>query len=250
LLPLCRSVSTASPHHFKVPKPNFTPPEETKEHPLPKFDYPEAAPMRFDQRYNGDRIEITLQYELLVKPGERPHIKASFKTSGCRRIAAVCLRITAHDNVVVDVQPRLRKIGPERKSEVVTTRAHEKKSQWKAGAGVQQMATLTLEGSGENDDSYSTTESGTRSSTATIIGQTLRTFTDNDTADWNLNEAKTAYGGDGIKGYDEGDGLRFTLLEMPHRISYDCWITYVNSDGSERTIHRNSFGFWAKHPFQ
>jgi hypothetical protein len=214
------------------------------------FNYPEAVPIRFDQEYNGDRIEITLQYERLVKPGEQPHIKVGFKTSSRRRIAAVCLRITAHDNVVVDVQPRSREIGPERKSEVATTKVHEKKRRWKAGAGggFHQMARLTLEGSGENTGSHYTTESGTRSSTATIIGQPMRTLTDDDTADWNLNEAKTSYGGDGIKGYDEG--LSFSLLEMPHRFSYECWVTFVDSDGRERKYHKSSYGFWGKYTFR
>jgi hypothetical protein len=156
------------------------------------FNYPEAAPMRFDQEYNGDRIEITLRYERLVKPGEQPHIKVGFKTSSCRRIAALCLRITAHDNVVVDVQPRSREIGPERISEVVTTKGHERKRQRKAqaGGGFQQMAGLTVEGGGENTNSFAITESGTRLSTATIIGQSMRRYTDDDTADWNLNTVK------------------------------------------------------------
>ena len=206
------------------------------------FDYPQAFPIRFDLQYSGNRIEITLQYSLRQVPGERPHIKVKFKTSGLHRISAVHLRITAHDNVVENVQPPSLVIGPVRESEMVTTRTREKKREWKAGAGVQQMASLSVEGSGENTDSYSTTESGTRSSTATIIGQRMRTFTDDDTADWNLKEAKTSYGGDGIKGHDEGNGLSFSLLRMPHRISYDCWVTFVDSDGGERTYHKNSFG--------
>jgi hypothetical protein len=218
------------------------------------FNYPEAVPLRFDQEYNGDRIEITLQYERLVKPGEQPRIKVDFKTSSRRRIAAVRLRITAHDNVVVDVQPRSREIGPERKSEVVTTRGQEKKRQRKAQAtgGFHQMAGLTLEGGGEGTDSYYTTESGTRLSTATIIGQPMRTLTDNDTADWNLNEAKTSYGGDGIKGYDdsEGNGLGFSLLEMPHRFSYECWATFVDLNGKERMYHKSSYGVWGKYKYQ
>ena len=219
------------------------------------FSYPEAIPVRFDQEYNGDRIEITLQYERLVKPGEQPHIKVEFKISSRRRIAAVCLRITAHDNVVVDVQPRSRKIGPKRISEVVTTNGHQKTRQRKAQArgGFHQMAGLTLEGGGENSNSFSTTESGTRSSRATIIGQSMRRYTDDDTADWNLNEAKTSYGGDGIKGYDhddEGNGLSFSLLEMPHRFSYDCRATFVDSDGNKREYHKSSDGFWKKYVYQ
>ena len=246
-------------HHHdarEVAKLNFSPPpEETAEHPLPVFEYPEAVPIRFDQEYNGDRIEITLRYERLVKPpGEQPHVKVGFKTSSRRRIAAVCLRITAHDNVVVDVQPRSREIGPERKTEVVTTRGHERKRSRKAqaGGGFHQMAELTLEEGGENTGSHYTTESGTRSSTATIIGQSMRRYTDDDTADWNLNEAKTSYGGDGVKGYDdsEGNGLSFSLLEMPHRFSYECWVTFVDSDGREGKYHKSSHGFWGKYGFQ
>ena len=211
------------------------------------FDYPRAIPMRFDLQYSGNRIEITLQYTLHQVPGEGPYIEVKFQTSGLRRISAVQLRITAHDNVVVNVQPPSLEIGPVRESEIVTTRTREKKHEWKAGAGVQQMASFSVEGGGENTNSYSTTESGTRSSTATIIGQRMRTFTDNDTADWNLKEAKTSYGGDGIKGHDEGNGLSFSLLEMPHRISYDCWVTFVDSDGRERTHHKNSFGMWERY---
>ena len=210
------------------------------------FDYPQAFPMCFDLQYSGNRIEIALQYSLRQVPGERPHIKVKIKTSGLHRISAVHLRITAHDNVVVDVQPPSLEIGPVRESEIVTTRTREKKRQWKAGAGVQQTASFSAEGSGENTGSYSTTESGKRSSTATIVGQCMRTFTDNDTADWNLKEAKTSYGGDGIKGHDEGNSLTFSLLEMPHRISYDCWATFVDSDGGERTHHKNSFGMREK----
>ena len=48
---------------------------------------------------------------------------------------------------------------------------------------------------------------------------------DNDTAEWRLNKAKTPGGGHGIKGYDEGNGLNFTLLEMPQKLSYACWVT-------------------------
>ena len=262
MFPLARRVTPStfisSPHcdTDEVAKLNFDPPPiETTRYPLPKFCYPEAAPIRFDQEYSGDRIEITLQYERLVKLGEQPHIKVRFKTSSRRRIASVRLRITALDNVVVDVQPRSREVGPERKSEVVTTRCHEKKRQQRAqaGGGFHQMAGLTLETGGENTGSYSTTESGTRLSTATIIGQSMRKYTDDDTADWNLIEAKTSYGGDGIKGYDhddEGNGLSFTLLEMPHRFSYDCRAIFVDSNGSEREYHKNSDGFWKKFVYQ
>lgn len=238
---------TAGPHTDEVPELNSGPPPEETAIQLPMFVYPEAALTRFDQQYYGNRIEVTLQYELKARPDEQPHIKVRFKTSGRHRITSVQLRITAHDNVVVDVQPRSLEIGPEQKSEIVTTRAYEKKREGKASTGFQQMASFTLEGSAENTVSYSTTESGTRLSTATIIGQPMRTFTDNDTADWNLNEAKTSYGGDGIKGYDEGSGLSFSLLEMPHRFSYDSWVTFVDSDGRERTHHKNSFGLLGKY---
>jgi hypothetical protein len=81
---------------------------------------------------------------------------------------------------------------------------------------------------------------------ATITGKCMRT----DTAEWILNEAKTPYGGDGIKGYDEGDGLNFLLHEMPHKFSYDCWVTFIDSDGSKKTHHKNSFGFWGKYKFE
>jgi hypothetical protein len=110
------------------------------------------------------------------------------------------------------------------------------------------MAGLTIEGGGENTGSHYTTESGTRSSMATIIGQPMRTLTDDDTADWNLSEAKTSYGGDGIKGYDEG--ISFSLLEMPHRFSYECWVTFVDSDGRERKYHKSSYGLWGKYVIQ
>ncbi|KAF8485132.1 hypothetical protein DFH94DRAFT_264683 [Russula ochroleuca] len=211
------------------------------------FNYPEAVPLFFDQQYNGDRIEVILQYVRLAKPGERPRIKVDFKISSHRRIAAVRLRITAHDNVVTDVQPR--SLRPEPKWEIVTTKAHEKNHQRKLARGVQQMVSLMLKRGGREPDSNSTTES-TRSSTATIIGKRMGTFTDNDTAEWNLDEAKTSHGGDGIIGYDEGDGLTFSLLEMPHRFSYDSWVTFVDSDGVERTHHKNSSGFWGKYKFQ
>lgn len=210
------------------------------------FKYPKAVPVRFDQQYKGDRAEIILQYEPLAKPGGLSHIKVDFKASSYRRIAAVRLRIIAHDNVVVNVQPWSLKIGPEHTSEVVNTKVHEKKRQWNVSAGIQKIARLVFKGDISNTVSRSTTESGTRSSTATITGQSMSTFTNNDTADWNLNEAKTSYGGDGIKGY-EGNCLAFSLLRMPHRFSYDCWITFVDSDGGERTHHKNSFGFWGKY---
>ena len=78
--------------------------------------------MRFDLQYCGNRVEIALQYPLCQVPGERPHIKVKFKTSGLHRISAVHLRITAHNNVVVNVQPPSLEIGPVRESEIVTTR--------------------------------------------------------------------------------------------------------------------------------
>jgi hypothetical protein len=111
------------------------------------------------------------------------------------------------------------------------------------------MVSLMLKRGGRNTYSNSTTESAC-SSTATIIGKRMGTFTDNDTAEWNLDEAKTSHGGDGIIGYDEGDGLTFSLLEMPHRFSYDSWVTFVDSDRVERTHHKNSSGFWGKYKFQ
>ena len=225
-----------------------TPPEEISEHPVPMFNYPEAVPSSFDQQYNGDLIKITLQYARLTKPGERPRIKVVFKISGRRRIAAIRLRITAHDNVVADVQPQ--SLCLERNVEIVTTQAPEKKYQWKLARGVQRMVSLLLKRGGKNTDSSSTTELSTRSSTATIIGKRTRTFTDNDTAEWSLDETKTSHGGDGIMGYDEGDGLTFSLLEMPQRFSYDSWVTFVDSDGVERTQHKNSSGFWGKYKFQ
>ena len=70
----------------------------------------------------------------------------------------------------------------------------------------------------------------------------MRRYTDDDTADWNLNEAKTSYGGDGIKGYDEGNGLSFSLLEMPHRFSYECWVTLWIQMGGSESITRVHMG--------
>jgi hypothetical protein len=213
------------------------------------FEYPKAAPVHFDQLYKGDRIQITLQYELLAKPLAVAdglfHIKVDIKASSSRRIAAIQLRIIAHDNQVVDVQPRSLKIGPEHKWEVEKIKVHEKKRQFMVCAGIQKIAKLAVKGDNCNTVTHTTTESGTRSSIATITGQPMRTFTDNDTADWSLKEAKTSYGGDGIKGY-EGDCLTFSLRQMPHRFSYDCLTTFVDSEGGERTHHKNSFGFWEK----
>lgn len=201
------------------------------------FKYPQAAPISFDQEYEGDRIEISLQYERFVNPGERPLIKVNLKNFSCRRITAVQLRITAHDNVVLDVQPQ-------------SLEAHEEKRQWTIGAVIRQVAWaawqpwLLIQAS----PSYST---GTRTcSPAMIVGKRMRTYTDNDTAEWKLDEANTPGGGYGIKGYDEGNGLNFSLLEMPHRFSYACWVTLVDSAGRERKHYTNSYGFWEKYKFQ
>jgi hypothetical protein len=244
LLPLAftSSIPTTCPHDDsdQVAKLNFDPPpEETTEHPLPVFNYPEAAPIFFDQRCQGDWIKVSLQYERLAKPGERPLIKVKIKTFGRRRVAAVRLRIIAHDNIVVDVQPRPLSL----EQKVVTTKAHEEKRRWKVGAGIQEIVRLMLKGGGKTNSS---TESGT--STATITGSRMHTFTDNDTAGWDLDEAKTSHGGNGIKGFD--DSLRFSLLEMPHRFSFDSWVTFVDSEGCEQTHHKTSSGFWRKYKFQ
>ena len=211
------------------------------------FKYPEAVPVYFDQQYKSDRIQITLQYEPLAKPGGSSHIiKVNFKASGSRRIAAVQLRITAHDNEVKDVQPQSSETGPEQKSEFTSTEDYEKKHQWGFRAGIHKTAKFGFQSDSSNTASRSTKASGTRSSKATITGQRMRKFTENDTADWNLKEAKTCYGGDGIKGFDEENCLTFSLLRMPHRFSYDCWVTFVDSAGVERTHHKDSFGFWEK----
>ena len=75
-------------------------------------------------------------------------------------------------------------------------------------------------------------------------------YTDNDTAEWKLDEANTPGRRYGIKGYNEGNSLNFSLLEMPHRFSYTCWVTLMDSAGHERKHYTNSYGFWEKYKFQ
>ena len=85
---------------------------------------------------------------------------------------------------------------------------------------------------------------------ATIVSKCMQTYTDNDTAEWRLDKAKTPGGGHGIKGYDEENGLNFTLLEMPQKLSYACWVTLIDSTGHEQKHYTNSYGFWEKYKFQ
>jgi hypothetical protein len=234
-------VPTAGPYNDskEIAKVKFDPPPEemTANHQSLMFKYPQAAPISFDQEYEGDRIEISLQYERFVNPGERPLIKVNFKNFSRRRITAVQLCITAHDNVVLDVQPQ-------------SLEAHEEKRQWTIGAVFRQVAWAAWQPwlLIQAGPSYSTAESGTRP--AMIVGKRTRTYTDNDTAEWKLDEANTPGGGYGIKGYDEGNGLNFSLLEIPHRFSYACWVTLVDSAGRERKHYTNSYGFWEKYKFQ
>ena len=59
----------------------------------------------------------------------------------------------------------------------------------------------------KNTDSKSTTELYThtrRSSTTTITGERMNTFTDNDIAFRKIGKVKTPNGGDRRKGYDAG----------------------------------------------
>ena len=105
-----------------------SPPEEmTANHQSLMFKYPQAAPISFDQEYEGDWIEISLQYEWFVNPGERPLIKVNFKNFSHCRITAVQLYITAHDNVMLDIQPQ-------------SLEAHEEKRQWTISAVFRQVA--------------------------------------------------------------------------------------------------------------
>ena len=62
--------------------------------------------------------------------GDQPLIKVNLKTSSSCHITAVKLCITAHNNVVSDVQPQ-------------SLEAHEEKQQWTVGAVHQETIILT-----------------------------------------------------------------------------------------------------------
>lgn len=225
------------------------PPEETTaELQIPMFEYPEAVPLSFDQEYKGNPVKIPLQYERLVKLGERPHIKVNLNFSPRCHITAVWFRITAHDNVVLDVEPESLEISSTRRSEVVTTNASKKMT---VGTVFRQMARFMLNRGDAIADSISTTEPDTQCLWATMVtGERMRTFTDNDTAFWKIEQVKIPHGVEDVKkDYEEGNSLNFSLLEMPYRFSYDFWVKFV-ADGREKVIRKNSFGFWRKYKFQ
>ena len=223
--------------------------EETLQ--IPMFEYPEAVPLSFDQEYKGVRVKISLRYERLVKLGERPHIKVNLKYPSCCPIIAIWIRITTHDNVVLDVQPESQEIGRKRISEVVTTNASEKMPQRTVGTFFRRLARFMLNRGDMITNSNSTTKPDTqRSWTTMVTGERMRTFTDNDTAFWKIEPVKIPHGMDVKKDYEKGCFLNFSLLEMPYKFSYDCWVDVIDSDGRQQIIRKNLFGFWRKYKFQ
>ena len=150
---------------------------------------------------------------------------------------------------MIDVQPELLELDPGRKSEVVTTKAPEKTRQRTVGAFVRQMAKFMLKRRDKNTDSNSTTEphAHTRStSTTTITDKLMRALRITILHSGKSERSRLQMAGIIKK---VGNVPSYSLLKMSHRLSYDC-LTFVDSDGREQALHKNSFGFWGKYKFQ
>ena len=200
--------------------------------PLPLLRFPEPDTTIFDLplgEKGHSHIEISLQYDSTALPDQptEVHVIAKCIAVGTRRISSLSLQITVRNNKVDNVKPE-EVLGPMRETDVGVTRRKQTHLYGGVEAALGGVGGLNtgIERTSETEE----VEKGIHFSQMQIAGHTVGHFT----AQWLMNEAKTANSGDGLPA--KIPGLSFRLVEKPREFKYDCYVISV-VDGKEKPHH-------------